>query len=262
PIGMANNFAKLMKADLSRLRLEIAGSNHFIFVTNVFVDGVSVFDEFMTAYLNKSEDMNMKNITGIDFSESLIKGLGAIPCTYHNYYFHQKEQVKKQLQELADNQVRGQVVKQVEEELFALYKDESLDIKPSQLEKRGGALYSDAACNLVSSIYNNTCDVQYLNVVNNGTISNLPKDCVIETACMVTANGPIPLNIGELKPEIAGYIHHIKSFERLCVKAAAEGCRDTAIAALNLNPLIGSDALAVQVFDLLLEAHKEYLPQF
>ncbi|MCL2388239.1 MAG: 6-phospho-beta-glucosidase, partial [Defluviitaleaceae bacterium] len=41
PIGMANNFAKLMKADLSRLRLEIAGSNHFIFVTNVFVDGVS-----------------------------------------------------------------------------------------------------------------------------------------------------------------------------------------------------------------------------
>lgn len=262
PIGMANSFAKLMKTDLSRIRLEIQGSNHFIFVTNVFVDGTSVFDDFMQAYLNKSEDMNMKNISGIDFSQELIKGLGVIPCSYHNYYFHQKEQLETQLKELAEDKVRGQVVKQVEEELFELYKDENLCEKPQQLEKRGGALYSDAACNLISSIYNNTCDVQYLNVLNNGTISDLPRDYVIEAACMVTADGPIPLNIGELKPEIAGYIHHMKAFEKLCVKAGAEGCRDTAIAALNLNPLIGSDALAIKVFDLLLEAHKKYLPHF
>ena len=262
PIGMANSFAKLMKADLSQIRLEIQGSNHFIFVTNVFLDGISVFDDFMKAYLNKSEDMNMKNISGIDFSEPLIKGLGVIPCSYHNYYFHQKEQVEIQKKEFKENAVRGQVVKKAESELFEFYKDESLCVKPQQLEQRGGALYSDAACNLISSIYNNTGDVQYLNIVNNGTISDLPKDCVIETACMVTSAGPIPLNIGELKPEISGYIHHIKAFEKLCVKAGAEGCRDTAIAALNLNPLIGSDALAIKVFDLLYEAHKKYLPHF
>ena len=262
PIGMANSFAKLLKVDVSRIRLEIQGSNHFIFVTDVFMDGISIFDDFMTAYLNKDEDMNMKNISGIDFSESLIKGLGAIPCTYHNYYFHQKEQVAKQLEEYAQGKVRGQVVNQTNEELFELYKDENLKEKPKQLEQRGGAFYSDAACDLICSIYNNTGSVQYLNVVNNGTITNLPKDCVIEAACMITADGPIPLNIGELKPEIAGYIAHMKAFERLCTKAAVEGCRDTAITALNLNPLVGSDALAEKVFDQLLEAHKKYLPQF
>ena len=39
---------------------------------------------------------------------------------------------------------RAEVVKQLENDLFELYKDPNLDIKPPQLEKRGGAYYSDA----------------------------------------------------------------------------------------------------------------------
>ena len=35
--------------------------------------------------------------------------------------------------------MRGEVVSRVEEELFELYKDEQLDVKPKQLEMRGGA---------------------------------------------------------------------------------------------------------------------------
>ena len=44
---------------------------------------------------------------------------------------------------------RGEIVKKVEEELFELYKDENLKEKPKQLEQRGGAYYSDAACELI-----------------------------------------------------------------------------------------------------------------
>ena len=78
---------------------------------------------------------------------------------------------------------------------------------------------------------------------------------------MITKDGPKPLVVGKLKPEIAGYIYHIKSFERLAIKAAAKGGRENAVAALNLNPLIDSDAQANKVFDALVEAHKKYLPQ-
>lgn len=63
--------------------------------------------------------------------------------------------------------MRGEVVSRVEEELFELYKDEQLDVKPKQLEMRGGAKYSDAACNLIASIYTDKRDIQYVDVQNN-----------------------------------------------------------------------------------------------
>ena len=54
----------------------------------------------------------------------------------------------------------------------------------------------------------------------------------------------------------------MKSFERMVCDAAVTGNRDLAVTALNMNPLCQSDTLANQVIDELIEAHKEYLPQF
>lgn len=54
----------------------------------------------------------------------------------------------------------------------------------------------------------------------------------------------------------------IKAFERMTIEAAVTGDRDLAVAAVDLNPLCPSDELANIVLDELLEAHKDYLPQF
>ena len=40
---------------------------------------------------------------------------------------------------------RAQVVQKVEKQLFELYKNPELKVKPKELEQRGGAYYSDAA---------------------------------------------------------------------------------------------------------------------
>ena len=125
-----------------------------------------------------------------------------------------------------------------------------------------GAKYSDAACNLIQSIYNDTGDIQYVNVRNNGAILDLPTDSAVEVACRITADGPKPLATGELKVSISGYAHMIKAFERMTIEAAVKGDRNLAVTALNLNPLCPSDELANIVVDELLEAQKEYLPQF
>ena len=87
-------------------------------------------------------------------------------------------------------------------------------------------------------------------------------ESAVEVACMITADGPKPLATGEMKPTISGTIHMIKAFERMVVEAAVTGNRDLAVTALNMNPLCPSDHLANIVVDELIEAHKEYLPQF
>lgn len=112
------------------------------------------------------------------------------------------------------------------------------------------------------TLYHDTGDIQYVNVRNNGAILDLPADSAVEVACRITADGPKPLATGELKVSISGYVHMIKVFERMTIEAAVKGDRNLAVAVLNLNPLCPSDELANIVVDELLEAHKEYLPQF
>ena len=99
-------------------------------------------------------------------------------------------------EDAAKHQCRAQVVKKVEKELFEKYKDENLDVKPKELEQRGGAYYSDAACNLISSLYNDKGDIQVVDTLNNGAITNLPNDVVVEVSSIITKDGPVPIPVG------------------------------------------------------------------
>ena len=264
PVNMIEGFSKMLNADENDVTMEIQGTNHFIFATDVFVKGQSRFEELLEKYANLTEEdtIQMKNFVSLPYSPSFIKGLNAIPCPYHNYYFFTKEQLEEELEQFKTGTVRGEVVYKTEEELFEIYKQEELQEKPEQLSQRGGAKYSDAACNLIQSIYNNTGDIQYVNVKNNGAISDLPQNSAVEIACRITSDGPKPLSTGNLKLPISGYVNMIKSFERMVAEAAVTGDKNLAIAALNLNPLCPSDKIANVVIDELIEAHKDYLPQF
>ncbi len=88
PINMHAGVACVLGVDESRLELQLQGVNHFVFATDVFVDGVSVIDEAIEKYAHVSEDeaLSMNNFVSIPFSPSFIRGIRAILCPYHNYY--------------------------------------------------------------------------------------------------------------------------------------------------------------------------------
>lgn len=264
PIGMKNGIANWLNVDEKNVEMEIIGLNHHFFVTDVRVCGINRMQDVLNYYENmENEEMiTMKNIMAFPWSKSLIRAIRAIPCPYLSYYLFTKEQLEHEQELFKENNVRAQFVKGVEDELFELYKDLQLADKPKQLEKRGGAHYSDAACNLINSIYNDKKDIQYVNTRNNGALINLDPNSGVEVAAMITKDGPKPISFGEIPFAINGTIQTIKTFERLACEAAVTGNRDIAIAALSLNPLVSSDALANVLFDELLEAHKSYLPQF
>nr|WGD62626.1 hypothetical protein P5648_20500 [Bacillus subtilis] len=131
-----------------------------------------------------------------------------------------------------------------------------------KLEKRGGAYYSDAACNLISSIYNDKHDIQPVNTINNGAIASISDDSAVEVNCVMTKTGPKPIAVGDLPVSVRGLVQQIKSFERVAAEAAVTGDYQTALLAMTINPLVPSDTVAKQILDEMLEAHKAYLPQF
>ncbi|KPC97180.1 putative 6-phospho-beta-glucosidase [Geobacillus sp. BCO2] len=132
---------------------------------------------------------------------------------------------------------RAEVVQQLEKELFELYKDPNLAIKPPQLEQRGGAYYSDAACSLISSIYNDKRDIQPVNTRNNGAIASIPAESAVEVNCVITKDGPKPIAIGDLPVAVRGLVQQIKSFERVAAEAAVTGDYRTALVAMTINRL-------------------------
>ena len=84
----------------------------------------------------------------------------------------------------------------------------------------------------------------------------------MEVSSVITKTGPKPLSIGYLPESVHGLVSQIKSFELLAAKAAVYGDYNSALLSLCINPLIPSDDLAKVILDEMLEAHKEYLPQF
>ncbi|WP_144554840.1 6-phospho-beta-glucosidase [Bacillus sp. X1(2014)] len=262
PVGIKMQTAEMLEVAPERVDIDFAGLNHMVFGLNVYVDGVSVLGDVIEKMADPENSMSMKNIKAIDWEPDFLRGLNAIPCPYHRYYYKTSEMLEEEIRAAKEEGTRAEVVKQVENELFELYKDQNLAIKPPQLEKRGGAYYSDAACNLINSIYNDRRDIQPVNTRNNGAIANIADDSAVEVNCIITKEGPKPISVGELPVAVQGLVQQIKSFERVAAEAAVTGDYNTALLAMTINPLVPSDTIAKQILDDMLEAHKEYLPQF
>jgi 6-phospho-beta-glucosidase len=263
PIGMRMGVAKLFNVDASRIHIDFAGLNHMVFGLNVYLDGNNIMDQLIDRLTNGDKaGMTMRNIADLGWEPDFLKGLKLLLCPYHRYYFQTSKMLEEELEAAKKVGTRAEVVQKLEEELFELYKDPNLNVKPPQLEKRGGAYYSDAACNLICSIYNDKRDIQTVNTQNNGAIASIPSESAVEVNCIITKEGPKPIAVGDLPVAVRGLVQQIKSFERVAAEAAVTGDYYTALVAMTINPLVPSDTIAKQILDEMLEAHKEYLPQF
>ena len=223
---------------------------------------MSVKDQVIGLITDPKTSIKMQNIVALGWEPEFLKALNIFPCPYHQYYYKTKDMVEKETRNAKTIGTRAEVVKELEDELFELYKDPNLSIKPPQLEKRGGAYYSDAAVRLITSIYTDKCDIQPVNTINNGAIASLPNESAVEISSVITKDGPKPIAIGDLPVAVRGLVQQIKSFERVAIEAAVTGDYNTALLAMTINPLVASDRVGKQILDEMLEAHKNYLPKF
>ena len=255
PINTIDGIKRHM--NLPNANVEYMGLNHFAFVTKIEQDGKDYLQEALEAGLNSE---SMKNIPASGFTKEQVKAIGAIPTCYLEYYYFKDSKLEKLK---AAERTRGETCMMIEEELLAIYQNSELHVKPEQLSKRGGARYSEVAINLVDSIWNDTNDIQIVNVLNNGAMDFLPDDAAVEVCARIGRNGAqtIPVT-GAVNDHIKEYIQQVKAYERHAVKAAIYGDKDEAMRALVMNPLCGDLKTAEACFDELCEAHKEFLPQF
>ncbi|WEJ91560.1 MAG: 6-phospho-beta-glucosidase [Klebsiella huaxiensis] len=260
PINMTHKVAELLNVNVDDLYVEFKGSNHMNFITKILHKGEECIDKVIDI-MNASDvdELGFKNVNNEQFNHELLSAMNLIPSSYLKYYIKTEELLAEQN---AAELSRGEVVKNIEAELFKKYSDESLQEKPKELEARGGALYSTAALNVIRAIYLDDKSIQAVNVRNNGAITNLPFDAVVEVNCVLTRNGPIPICTGEIPSPAKGIVSMMKDYEAQVVKAAATGDYPTLISAFVFNPLCSSDNRGIELVKEMLLANKKYLPLF
>ncbi|MGO2265377.1 MAG: 6-phospho-beta-glucosidase [Vagococcus salmoninarum] len=264
PVNAVFEEADILERDQKDLFFQFAGINHLHWHTVTDNKGQNLTDELIRRMYGKDSDGKsiVANISDNRLHFEQVENLHMVPCPYHQYYYMTDVMLAEELADFKNNGTRAEKVKKIEAELFDLYKDPELDHKPQQLAERGGARYSDAACEIINSIYNDKRTVMTVSTRNNGTITDLPADCAVEVTALITGNGPVPFTFGSFGPEIRGLLQVMKSMEELTIKAAVTGDRGTLLQAFTVNPLVTSGNVAKVVMDDLLEAHKEHLPQF
>jgi len=259
-IGLCNCFIN-MHANLAKnlgtmnFDYEYVGLNHLSWVTSVTVNGEDVLPRLL-----KFKGTEMKNIPGVEYDEELYKAIPAIPSSYLSYFYLRDEQLQKCLKA---EKTRGEVCVELERSMVEQYSDLSLKSKPKELEKRGGALYSTAAVSVIDAIENDKNEYQVVNVKNLNALSFMGRDDVIECKCLVNRNGASPVEIKNFdRPFIEGLMQGVKAYEKLTVRAALNGSKNDALAALMVHPLIGDYQRARAVLDEMIEANIDFLPEF
>ncbi|PWU66615.1 6-phospho-beta-glucosidase [Gracilibacillus dipsosauri] len=254
---------KLIGKTTDELVYSFAGINHFHWHRVQDLEGNDVTSQIIDK-LYEEENGTPANIFDVAYFKEQLKQMNLIPCGYHRYYYRYDEMLNHMLEEYNDPNIgtRAQQVKQTEAELFELYKDPNLHDKPEQLTKRGGAYYSDAACETIASIYANKNTQIVVSTKNNGAVPDLAPDDVVEVSAYIGAAGARPIAFGSFEPAEKGWLQLMKSMELCVEKAAVTGDYGVLLQAFIINPLIPSGETAKRVLDELLLAHKEYLPQF
>jgi 6-phospho-beta-glucosidase len=261
PIVHTKSETKMLEMDEKDLVFQYAGLNHHHWHRVFDKKGNDLTPLIMDKIFSEGEK-TVENIARIPFLEEQIRDLGMLPCAYHRYYYLTDDMLKSELEEYAKNETRAEKVKKVEAELFELYKDPNLKEKPEQLTKRGGTYYSDAACELIASIYNDKRTTMVVSTRNNGALDDLPYDCAAEVSSIITGAGPMPVNFGKFRPAERGLLQVMKAMEEVTIEAAVTGSYGKALQAFMLNPLVPSGNIARTLLNEMLVAHKEHLPQF
>ncbi|MFA7231102.1 MAG: alpha-galactosidase [Victivallaceae bacterium] len=118
---------------------------------------------------------------------------------------------------------------------------------------------------IIEAIETNSPVKIYATVMNNGLISNLPYDNVVEVPCIVDSNGIAPIHFGYLPAQCAALCCTNLHMIGLAAEACINRSKDMAFKSLLLDPLSAAVCSPKEIkamTDKLFEAEKDFLPMY
>ena len=103
------------------------------------------------------------------------------------------------------------------------------------------------------------------NVINNGSIENLPADACVEVPCLVDGTGVNPCRVGRLPVQLAAMNMSNINVQLLTIEAAATKKKEYIYPAAMMDPHTGAELSIddiVKMCDELIDAHGDYMKMY
>lgn len=126
-------------------------------------------------------------------------------------------------------------------------------------EEPGG--YAAIALSVIKGITGFKPTNVILNIKNEGAISCLEKDDVVEIPTYVNGNGIHGITVDEVPEQAKGLLQAVKSFERLTIQASKNKNYNQALQALTIHPLVPDAVTAQNILEDYLNEHGKYFPE-
>lgn len=120
----------------------------------------------------------------------------------------------------------------------------------------------DPATDIIENMVGNLGKPFFMNVMNNGAVTNMPDDAFLELLCDSDMNGPVPRPVGELPRGIRGMSELILDTHELTAEAVVKQDFNLLRRAMLTDPLVNSIADTDAIIRDLLEAERDVIPDY
>ncbi len=272
-IGVREKLAIIFKTKPENIAAKIAGVNHLIWVTDLYADGKRVWDELpavtekiLGGEIKVDEEDTSVFTDHAKVKSTLFKLYGALPAAgdrhvaeFFPHFINESTgwgaEYDIKLTSIEDRQGLETFAKMMIESVLR----GETDLKPFMAD-----VSTEAANKIIRAV---TCGETYIgimNLPNAGQVSNLPHHAVVETYGTIDSTGAHATTCGEVPAGVQNVLQKHILNQEMTVQAALGGDRNLALQVLLNDPLSSrlTIAQAGQLLDEMLEANKQYLPQF
>lgn len=272
-ISVREHLAEIFNTAPEKIDAKIAGVNHLIWVTDLYVNGKRVWDEIpaITKKILSNELKVDEEDTSVFADHAKVKSTlfqlyGALPAAgdrhiaeFFPHFINESTNwgvdYDIRLTSIEDRQGLEMFAKMLIESTLA----GETDLKPFMAD-----ISTEAANKIIRAVKTNERYIGIMNLPNTGQISNLPKNAVVETYGVIDSTGVHATTFGDVPVGVQNILEHHVRQQEMTVEAAMNRDRGIALQVLLNDPL--SSRLTIphiqQMLDELLEANKVHLWNF
>lgn len=237
--------------DSSRVAFTCAGINHMAFYLRLEQDGQDLYPRLFEA-MGRPEVYNANKVRF-----ELMKRLGYFvtessehSAEYCPYFLAHGREVAGRYSVPVDEYLRrcDGYVETFERMRQLAAGDEPVEVRRSR----------EYGSTIIHAMVTGRPAVVYGNRVNHGAIANLPSSAIVEVPTLVDRSGLRLATVGELPPQLVGYVQPHVTQHELFIRAALEGRRDHVYQACMFDPLTSARLTLDQIVEMcdeLIAAH-------
>lgn len=247
--------AKVLGVDEKSLNLKAAGINHFTWILNMILK-----PEGKDMYPLLREKLSNFDSAFMPLSRELFDLCGLFPSPSDGHiteFIHlcpKEKWPQYNMKNFDIDAYTSQLDREIREVIEISKNEEKIK---KYLAKRSPIIAVDIISAIVHD-HNVLCLA--VNIPNEGCISNLPEDSVVEIPAIASAQGIRGISMGKLPSSIVSFCQRALTINEFTVDAIVKGSYNLALQALVLDPYVKSIDTAKKILDEFLSVYKDYVP--